>query len=136
MDFNDILQDIVNYSYEKKVAGAKLEFIACMSALAEQDDDVEFTIAYIIAFLSTAIASDGKFTSKERALIEELIGEKGDFAQLLTKVDQDLYDAVDARFDAMSAEDQAHFTMLAIFILAVDDVINPDEYEYLKNLMM
>lgn len=132
-NFNEMLQEIVNLPYDRKLAGAKYALADCYSALTRIGIDENKATMMTVTFLAAAVAVDGQFTSLEKKFLKDLFSV--DLENLINSMDSQVYDAMDSIVDAMSATDKSKFCLLATYVLAVDDTINRDELNYLIKLM-
>ena len=132
-NMNEMLQEIVNMPYDRKLAGAKYALAECYGTLTKIGIDENKATMITVTFLAAAVAVDGKFTSLEKKFLKDLFSV--DLENLVNSMDSKAYDAMDAIVDAMNATDKSKFCLLATYVLAVDDTINRDELNYLIKLM-
>lgn len=130
---NEMLQEIVDKTYDEKATLAKAVLSDCFDILKNKGFDDEETTMTIVAFLTAAIASDGQFTAPERQLLNDMID--GDLDQLVRSTDRKTYELMDRIVDMLDSTSKNKFCLLAILVMAVDDSINRDELTYLAKLM-
>ena len=132
-NLSDMLQEIVNMSYESKLGSAKLALGDCYGSLTKLGIDGNKATMILVTFLAAAVAVDGKFTANERKFLKDLFND--DLEKLVNAMDSNAFDAMDNIVDALDATNKSKFCLLATYVLAVDDTINRDELNYLIKLM-
>ena len=133
MGFKDTLQNIVNKSFEEKVRGAQTALNECFAILTRHDFNKDEAAIVVLTFLSTAIASDGKFSVPEQEMIDAIFDK--DISAFLKNIDSESYQLMDKLVDSLNSDEKTTFCLLAIFVAAVDDTINHDELTYIIKLM-
>ena len=131
--FDAMLQDVVNQEYDQILLGAKSVLGDAIDILKRRLDDEQIN-SVLIYFIASAIAIDGTFTAQEKKFINDLFGNV-DFMELLKTVDLTVTGAMDEVVDSLNDEEKSTLCLLAIYILAVDENINKDEYKYLNKLL-
>ncbi len=130
---SEMIQEIVNKSYEEKVMGAKLALGECFGILNRIGLEKEKSTMMLITFLTAAVAVNGEFSAPERRMLKDIFDD--DFEGLVKAMDKEAFDMMNQMVDTLDGRDKASFCLLAIFILAVDDEIDVDEYKYLIKLL-
>ena len=130
---SEMIQEIVNKSYEEKVMGAKLELGECFGILNRIGLEKEKSTMMLITFLTAAVAVNGEFSAPERRMLKDIFDD--DFEGLVKAMDKEAFDMMNQMVDTLDGRDKASFCLLASFILAVDDEIDVDEYKYLIKLL-
>lgn len=131
--FDAMLQEIVNYDYPQLLAGAKATLADAFQIFSRFGNKDQAT-AGVIGFLASAIAIDNSFSAKEQQLIKDLFGDV-DFMSILRTINADTINTLDKIVDSLPAEDKSTLCLLAIYVLAVDEHINKEEYRYLMTLI-
>jgi hypothetical protein len=132
-NFSDMLQEIVNKSYEDKVEAAKAVLGECYGILTGKGYDGKNATLILVTFLAASVASDGRFTGPERSMLNDIFHD--DLEGIIKKIDGKAYDMMEQIVDSFESRDKSTFCLLAIYVLAVDDTINKDELSYLAKLM-
>ena len=130
---SEMLQEIVNLPYAKKLEGAKAMLGGSYGILTKKGFDSKQATVLILTFLAAAVAADGKFSAQERNMLKDLFDD--DLEGIVKIIDKDKFELMDQLVDSLSADDKSTFILLAIYVMAVDDTINKDELTYLVKLM-
>ena len=130
---SDMLQEIVNLPYAKKLEGAKAMLGGCYGILTKKGFDSKQATVLLLTFLAAAVASDGKFSAQERNMLKDMFDD--DLEGIVNMIDKSKFELMDQLVDSLGADDKSTFILLAIYVAAVDDTINKDELTYLVKLM-
>lgn len=140
-EFRDVLQQIVNLSYEQKVGLAASSISDLIPELKKLFGDKEVS-AIIMAIISTAIAADGQLAPEEYAFAKALFGAAG-----MEMSDEDLvktikiystdsgYDIVRNVSKVLPSDVKSKLVTGVAAICAIDNTIDKNEIAFLTTLL-
>ena len=136
--FDEIMQDLVNESYDTLVYFAKRSLetlIPPVSKMLGSNDDVANT--FLVLF-STCIGADGKLTSLEADFINDVLDADHDYESVSNVVSGIPYEngksLIVALSKALDDNEQAALITLCASFCAVDETISRDEVAMIKQL--
>ena len=124
---------MLNKSYEELVEETKMGIGRAYGILKQYGDDNKAS-AILSLFIVSAIASDGKLSSNEERLLNDVFGNTNILA-LARSLDQEQYQMLDSLIDHLPSEEKAVFCHLALTISAVDGDLDENELHYLLDLI-
>jgi len=136
--FNEILQDIVNQSYEQLLQNANDALNDLMPFFNEVADDGDGA-KFIVPIICTVMAADGKFSQLEFKFIKELLNSSMSYDEFKSVI-QHYYseswrNRVDQLIDACDTKTKASLLCLCTYFAAVDETISKEETAFLRKLM-
>lgn len=136
--FNEILQEIVNQSYEQLLQNASDALNDLMPFFNEAADDGNGA-KFIVPIICTVMATDGKFSQLEYKFIKELINSDMSYDQFKGVVQQYYSESwrntIDQLIDACDTKTKASLLCLCTYFAAVDETISKEETAFLRKLM-
>ena len=136
--FNEILQEIVNQSYEQLLQNASDALGDLMPFFNEAADDGNGA-KFIVPVICTVMAADGKFSQLEYKFIKELVNSDMSYDQFKGVVQQYYTESwrntVDQLIDACDTKTKASLLCLCTYFAAVDETISKEETAFLRKLM-
>ena len=132
--FNDMMHDLVNKDYDELLFMGKVALVDSFKIMSTKTDE-DGAVAFVVTFLASALASDGKFTPKEHEFVSDLLGQDADLLSIMKNIDGTAYAKLNAIVDSLAAEEKAKLCFLAACAAAVDKTIDPNELKYLIDLM-
>ena len=133
---NEILEKYLDYDYGELVRHAKRD----MELLLPVFDTLAFDKngkPYVMIFMCTALASDGKFSDAEFEFVNDLMGFDREYAEKLIEKHKDVraIELSDRVFDLCNESIKAVLTDFCLCFLAVDDEINDKERDFIARLL-
>lgn len=135
MDFNTLMQEFVNKSYEELLSLAKQAVVNVLPACKAVDQDHD-GIAMLTAILLSAVAADGKLTRLEAQFLSDITGLDAEGIDKLT----DMYtgkmvDVTDLLADKGGDELKANICMLIVCLASCDETISREETAFIRQIM-
>ncbi len=137
MELRELLQEYVDLSYKELWEIAYNAWAKMKPYFDKATKDGDGTI-FIIGFLGTSLAADGKFTDLECQLVCDLFGVDADTAKsVYSRTSKETLDIIDNVFDEMLETQEIKVAVLTFCLcfLAVDETINRDEIAFIQRLM-
>ena len=136
--FNALMQEYVNKSYDELLSIANNALGLAMNVFNEIAEDGNGA-PYVVPFMSTTLAIDGKFTDLEYKFLNDLLGGGVDYdaakANVQSHYSDDAVEFVDKIIDACPSEMKAVLLTLVTCFAAVDETISVDEKRFILKLM-
>ena len=136
--FNDLLQDFVDKPYEElvSIANGALEVIVDgFSKINTESKPSDF----IIPFIATTLASDGKYTQLEHnflnAVLETDISYDDSKHFVQSYYNEEIFDLVDQMIDACGQDLKNALVIFCLCFAAVDETITREEGAYIAKLL-
>lgn len=135
MDFNSLMQEMVNKDYDELVAFGKEAVSRVLPACKAVDEEHE-GMAMLTAILLSAVAADGKLTGLEAKYLSDLTGLDAAGVDKLT----DMYtgkmvELTDLLADKFSKETKADIMILVTCLSACDETISREETAFLRQIL-
>ena len=136
--FNDLLQDFVDKPYEElvSIANGALEVIVDgFSKINTESKPADF----IIPFIATTLASDGKYTQLEHNFLNTVLetdisyDDSKHFVQ--SYYNEEIFDLVDQMIDACGHDLKNALVIFCLCFAAVDETITREEGAYIAKLL-
>ena len=136
--FNDLLQDFVDKPYEElvSIANGALEVIVVgFSKINTESKPSDF----IIPFIATTLASDGKYTQLEHNFLNTVLetdisyDDSKHFVQ--SYYNEEIFDLVDQMIDACGQDLKNALVIFCLCFAAVDETITREEGAYIAKLL-
>lgn len=136
--FNDLLQDFVDKPYEElvSIANGALEVIVDgFSKINTESKPSDF----IIPFIATTLASDGKYTQLEHNFLNTVLetdisyDDSKHFVQ--SYYNEEIFDLVDQMIDACGQDLKNALVIFCLCFAAVDETITREEGAYIAKLL-
>ena len=136
--YSDLLQKIVNLSYEELLRFAETALVRVMPFFNSVAKDGKGG-TFALPFICTALAADGSFTELEHRFVNELLGTSYSYDQFKAVV-QDYYtdewfDAVDGLTDTCPDDLKSDLVLFCLTFVAVDERISKEENAFIAKLM-
>lgn len=136
--FNALMQEYVDKSYDElyNIANQALSVVMDVFNKVAKDGN---GAPYVILFLSTTLAIDGKFTELEYKFLTDLIGNisyEDAKASVQAHYSNEAIDLADKLIDSCPDELKSVLLMLVTCVAAVDKTITVDEARYIAKLMV
>lgn len=135
--FNELLKEYVNKSYEELLhlaSGALGVLLPAFEKIQAGESG-----SFVIPFICTSLAIDGKFTALEHKFLNDLLGSNIDYADAKTLVnahyDADIMTLVNDMIDACGDEMKAALLMFCLCFTAVDETITREEAAFIALLL-
>lgn len=135
MDFNALLQEMVNKDYAELLDLAK-QAVARVLPVCKTVDEANNGMAALTAILLSAVAADGKLTRLEAQFLGDITGLDAAGVDKLT----DLYagnmaELTDMLADKCSQETKADIMILVTCLAACDETISREETAFLRQIL-
>ena len=136
--FNDLLQDFVDKPYEElvSIANGALEVIVDgFSKINTESKPSDF----IIPFIATTLASDGKYTQLEHNFLNTVLetdisyDDSKHFVQ--SYYNEEIFDLADQMIDACGQDLKNALVIFCLCFAAVDETITREEGAYIAKLL-
>lgn len=137
--FNALMQEYVDKSYEElfQIADKSLAVAIDVFNKAAKDGN---GAPYVVLFISTVLAMDGKFTELEYKFLNELLGGGVDYeaakANVQSHYNEDAFELADKLIDSCNDDLKTVLLMLVTCFAAVDKTITVEEARYIAKLMV
>ena len=136
-DLNELLQNYVNLDYEDILSIANTSLAEIMPVFNELADDGNGA-KFVLPFICTSLAVDGKLSKLEYKFICDLIGDM-DYDTVLSNVQEYYSDSavefVDNVCDACPDDLKTSLLTFCLAFLAVDETISREEVAFVKRLL-
>ena len=137
--FNALLQEYVDKSYDELYEIASQSLAVAMDVFNNIAKDGNGA-PYVILFMSTVLAVDGKFTELEYKFLNDLLGGNVDYntakANVQSHYNDEAFDLADQIIDACPPEFKTVLLMLVTSFAAVDRTITVEEARYIAKLLV
>ena len=137
--FNALMQEYVDKSYEElfEIASKSLEIsMEVFNKIAKDGNGAP----YVVLFISTTLAMDGKFTELEYKFLNDLLGGGVNYesakANVQSHYSDEAFDLADKIIDSCPDDFKSILLMLVTCFAAVDKTITVDEARYIAKLMV
>ena len=135
MTFNEIYSTYLNYSQEEKIAlakGATVELLKFFQKVGLTEDNPELVQSFFHTLLSLFIGADGKITSHEAAIYNEIFGTNYSPSEMVGFVgeiikEKDNFIDIDAFIDQMNQEQKALCCYIILAIITADGNVTAEE---------
>ena len=137
--FNALMQEYVDKSYDElyNIANEALAISMDFFNSAAKDGN---GAPYVVLFLSTILAIDGKFTELEYKFLNELLGGGVDYnaakANVQSHYNDEAFNLADKLIDSCNDDMKTTLLMLVTCFAAVDQTISVEEARYIAKLMI
>ena len=130
----EIMQEILDESYEQKISNAQNHLAYCYEALkAATGGDKEKAVGLVLSYVKCMLAIDRDFNEKERAMMRDIF--KVDAVDdCLEFGDREILESAKNLVSTFSQEERAHFWLLSAYILSADGVITGEEKLFLYQM--
>ena len=136
-DLNELLQDYVNLDYNSLLSIANNSLSEIMPIFNELADDGNGA-KFLLPFICTSLAVDGKLSKIEYKFVCDLIGDM-DYDVVLSNVQEHYSDSsvelVDNMCDACPDDLKTSLLAFCLAFLAVDETISREEVAFIKRLL-
>lgn len=136
-DLSELLQDYVNLDYNSLLAIANNSLSEIMPVFNELADDGNGA-KFVLPFICTSLAIDGKLSKIEYKFVCDLIGDM-DYDVVLSNVQEHYSDSsvefVDNVCDACPDALKTSLLAFCLAFLAVDETISREEVAFIKRLL-
>ena len=137
-NFQDFLQDFVNKPYEELV-GIANEALKVIIRAFEQLQTEEEVADFILPFISTTLAADGKYTQLEHNFLNSVLESNLTYEEgkacVQAHYDEELFNLVDQMIDACGEELKSALLVFCLCFAAVDETITREENAYIVKLL-
>ena len=137
--FNALMQEYVDKSYDELFEIANQSLSVAMEAFNKLAKDGNGA-PYVVLFISTVLAMDGKFTELEYKFLNELLGGGVDYnsakANVQSHYSDEAFDLADKLIDSCPDDFKTVLLMLVTCFAAVDKTISVEEVRYIAKLMI
>jgi len=137
--FNALMQEYVDKSYEElfEIANNSLSVVMDVFNKIAKDGN---GAPYVVLFISTTLAIDGRFTELEYKFLNEPLGGNLSYEAAKENVqahyDDELFDAADKIIDSCPDNLKSVLLMLVTCFAAVDKTITVEEARYIAKLLV
>ena len=137
--FNALMQEYVNKSYNELYEIANHALAGAMNVFNQAAKDGNGA-PYVVLFISTVLAIDGKFTELEYKFLNDLLGGGVDYnaakANVQSHYSDEAVELADKLIDSCNTEVKSTLLMLVTCFAAVDQTITVEEARYIAKLMV
>jgi hypothetical protein len=137
--FNALMQEYVDKSYDELFEIASQSLSVAMDVFNKVAKDGNGA-PYVVLFISTVLAMDGKFTDLEYKFLNDLLGGGVDYnsakANVQSHYNDEAFDLADKLIDACPTEFKSVLLMLVTCFAAVDKTITVEEARYIAKLLI
>ena len=136
--FADLLQDYVNKPYEELLEIANDALAVIVEALTQVAPE-ENTAEFILPFIATTLASDGRYSEMEHNFLNDVL--QGDLTYEEAKncmqahYNPEVFEFVDQLIDSCGQDLKSALILFCLCFAAVDETITRDESAYLVKLL-
>ena len=135
MTFNEIYSTYLNYSQDEKIAlakGATVELLKFFQKVGLTEDNPELVQSFFHTLLSLFIGADGKITSNEAAIYNEIFGTNYRPSEMVGFVgevikDNDNFIDIDSFIDQMNQEQKTLCCYIILAIITADGNVTAEE---------
>ena len=135
--FTELLKEYVNKSYDELLQLAKNALGVLLPAFEEIQPGKSTT--FVLPFICTSLAIDGKFTELEYKFLNDIFGSNVSYedAKKLVNVhyDADILELVNDLIDSCGAELKAALLLFCLCFTAVDETISREEAAFISILL-
>ena len=136
--FNDLLQDFVNKSYEELLDIANGAFAAIAEGFEQLGTDNELS-DFILPFIATTLAVDGKYTQLEHDFLNAVLESDLSYAAgkeyMASHYDDNIFELVDKMIDACGQDLKNAIVIFCLCFASVDETISREEGAYIAKLL-
>lgn len=136
--FNDLLQDFVNKSYEELLDLANEAFSVIAEGFEQLDTNEELS-DFILPFIATTLAVDGKYTQLEHrflnSVLESNLPYEAGKEYMASHYDDNIFELVDQMIDACGNKLKNSIIIFCLCFAAVDETITREESSYIAKLL-
>lgn len=136
--YTDLLQEYVNKPYDELLQIASSALATVMPAFDAAADDGNGA-KFVVPFMSTMMAVDGKFSELEYNFLNDLLGGGVNYesakANVAAHYNADALEWVDNLIDSIGEKGKTILLMLVLCFAAVDETISREENAYIAKLM-
>ena len=137
--FNALMQDYVDKSYNELYDIASKSLSIAMDVFNKIAKDGNGA-PYVVLFISTVLAMDGKFTELEYKFLNDLLGGGVNYESAKANVQShyrdEAFDLADKLIDSCTDDFKTVLLMLVTCFAAVDKTITVEEARYIAKLMV
>lgn len=137
--FNALMQEYVDKSYNELYEIASQSLAIAMDVFNKIAKDGNGA-PYVVLFLSTTLAIDGKFTELEYKFLNDLLGGGVDYnsakANVQSHYNDEAFDLADKVIDSCPQDMKTVLLMLVTCVAAVDKTITVEEARYIAKLLV
>ena len=137
--FNALMQEYVDKSYDELFEIAEQSLSIAMDVFNKIAKDGNGA-PYVVLFISTVLAMDGKFTELEYKFLNDLLGGGVDYnsakANVQSHYNDEAFDLADKLIDSCPTEFKSVLLMLVTCFAAVDKTITVEEARYIAKLLV
>lgn len=140
MDFNQLMQEIVNEPYENLVRMARQAITELCPYFEDiADGDAEKGTSVVVGYIAASLAADCKLTQKEYEFVCDVLqtdytyDDVKDLAQ--RGLDDAMVAALDELIDDLPNEMKSKVLLLCCTFMAADETISRDEVQLVYKLM-
>jgi hypothetical protein len=137
--FNALMQDYVDKSYNELYDIASKSLSIAMDVFNKIAKDGNGA-PYVVLFISTVLAMDGKFTELEYKFLNDLLGGGVNYesakANVQSHYSDEAFDLADKLIDSCTDDFKTVLLMLVTCFAAVDKTITVEEARYIAKLMV
>lgn len=137
--FNALMQEYVDKSYDELFDIANQSLSIAMDVFNKIAKDGNGA-PYVVLFISTVLAMDGKFTELEYKFLNDLLGGGVDYnsakANVQSHYNDESFDLANQLIDSCPTEFKTVLLMLVTCFAAVDKTISVEEARYIAKLLV
>ena len=135
--FNALMQEYVDKSYDELFEIANQSLSVAMDVFNKIAKDGNGA-PYVVLFISTVLAMDGKFTDLEYKFLNDLLGGGVDYnaakANVQSHYSDEAFELADKLIDSCNTEVKSTLLTLVTCFAAVDQTITVEEARYIAKL--
>ncbi|MBE6734412.1 MAG: hypothetical protein E7563_03595 [Ruminococcaceae bacterium] len=134
--FSDILQELVNMSYDELLGMAKVAVNELRPVLRPMDKKCDGLFLILCIFFA-AIGADNEVTALEKKFVIDALEIDEDlFNDLYSQCDKRVEDLIFEVTKKISRKHQSNLVTLVAAVTACDETINREEAEYISKLLL
>ena len=137
--FNALMQEYVDKPYEELLSLANQALDPAMNFFNKLAKDGNGA-PYVVLFLSTVLAMDGKFTQLEYKFLNDLLDGGVNYdsakANVQSHYNDEAFDLADEVIDSCPEDIKTALLILVTCFAAVDETISADEARYIAKLIL
>lgn len=140
MQFEQLMQDLVNEPYDSLVAMARqsiADLIPYINEAAGGDSDKVASVFF--GFIAISLAADGKLSQKEYEFVRDVMQADYTYDEVMeiakTGLDGEWASALDELIDNLPGEMKSKAILLCCTFMAADETISRDEVKLIYKLM-
>ena len=138
-DFNELLQQYVNQSYDDLLGLAKYSLSKVSEEITTIFDGTEEASKVLMVVTAACYGADSRLTTLEYTFLKDLLESDSDYNSMKSMIEalggSDAMELTDQLVDSLSADGKAALVSFCICLLAVDETISRDEVAFIAQLM-